>query len=161
MRELPDRLSFQSYTLVTARCREVFEKFDPDGGHVFLPASLETSEGDPIDGPWFYMWCGRIYGAHQVQNTSNITYDASGRGEHYVRNLATPDRCEFFKDMPAWTPTIGNGPSYLSERMFRALNDAGLTGFREYTTRHGFDLMSDDDTWADVITPQNVSHIWL
>ena len=24
-----------------------------------------------------------------------------------------------------------------------------------------FDMLSDDDTWATVVTPRNVSHIWL
>lgn len=159
--ELPDRLTFQKYQLVSERCKDAFERIDPEGGHVFFPARVETPEGAPIGGPWFYMWCGRIYDAHTAENTSNILQDQRVRGTHYDGALATPDRCDFFRDMPVWTISEFPGPRFLSEPVFRALNEAGLTGFREYTTQNGFDLMSDGDSWADVVTPQNVSHIWL
>ena len=62
--ELPDRLTFQDFELVTERCRDVFEEIGPGAGHLHLPAQVETPDARPIGGPWYYMWCGRIYNAH-------------------------------------------------------------------------------------------------
>lgn len=160
-REIPDRLSYQNFTIVSDRCRSFFETEDATAGHLFLPAQLLHTDLTEIPGQWYYMWCGRIYGAKEVQHTSNLEQDVSVKGIHYKRMLATPDRCAFFEKMPVWTIGGSSGPKYLSDDIFKKIKGEGLTGFREFTHRNGFDLMSDDDTWAKVATPQNVSHIWF
>ncbi|MEX3017783.1 imm11 family protein [Gymnodinialimonas hymeniacidonis] len=161
-REVPDRLSYKGHTIVSERCRKVIERIDPDGGHLYMPTRILSEDGEQLGRQYFYMWCGRIYASRERSNTSSITTDAIGNGYHYHTTLATPDRFEFFEHMPVWSgSTVARGPDFLSRSVFEQIKDAGLTGFREYTHRHGMDLKDDHDTWADVITPQNVAHIWM
>ena len=159
--ELPDRLSFQRNTVVSARCRELFERIDPEGGHVFVPASLLTVDKRPVDGEWFYMWCGRFFLVDDAEPTAGVLQDTMTDGLHYKTCFATPDRCEYFKDMPIWG-TIGEpGPRYMSRAIFAQVKEAGLTGFREYTKRWGWEYEHDNQRLTHLVTTQNVSHVWF
>ncbi len=159
--ELPDRLSFDRYTIVSARCRELFERIDPDGGHIYLPASLATANKRSVDGEWFYMWCGRSFLSDSEKNTAGVMEDAITNGFHYEYHLATTDRCKFFEDMPMWTVVGTPGPEYMSQAIFAQVKDAGLTGFREYTKRWGWEYEHDNQRLTHLVTTQNVSHIWF
>ena len=159
--QLPDRLSFQSYTVVSARCRELCERIDPDGGHVYIPASLLKADKKPVGGEWFYMWCCRTFFADKVKQTAAILEDAMMHGFHYERHVATPERCEFFKEIPMWTVIGAPGPKYMSLATFAQVKESGITGFRELTMPDlRYDPKEDDDL-PSAITPPNVSHIWF
>ena len=159
--QLPDRLSFQEFTVVSSRCRELFEQIDPDGGHVYVPASLLTADKEPVDGEWFYMWCGRSFHSNKVVHTAGILEDGMTQGFHHEYHLATRERCEFFKDMPMWTVAGNPGPDYMSQAIFAQVKEAGLTGFREYTMPYLFYYPDEDEDLRNLITPPNVSHIWF
>jgi hypothetical protein len=160
-REMPDRLSYRGHTLVSERCKDLFDKIDPTGGHLYLPAVVKDEEGNPLGCPYYYMWCGRIFASRKTKNTSGAVTDTLGQYVFYT-TLATRDRCEFFLNMPIWTSgTVARGPDHLSRNVFEAIQEAGLTGFREFTHWNGMDWKDDHGSWADVVTPQNVAHIWI
>ena len=159
--ELPDRLSFRNYTVVSARCREFFELVDPNAGHVYVPASLLTANKQPVGGEWFYMWCGRFFGADETEHTAGLMEDTMSHGYHYETCLATPDRCEFFKDIPVWASVGEPGPRYMSLAIFAQVKESGLTGFREYTMPDLRYYPDEDEDLPSLITPPNVSHIWF
>ena len=159
--ELPDRLSFQSDTVVSARCRELLERIDPDGGHIYIPASLLTADKKPVGGEWFYMWCGRTFRADKVKQTAAILEDDMTHGFHYERHVATPERCKYFKDIPMWTVIGEPAPSYMSQATFALVKESGLTGFRESTMPSVLYYPDEDEDLSSLITPPNVSHIWF
>ena len=158
---LPDRLSFGRYTIVSAQCRELFERTDPDGGHIYIPASLLTVEKKPVDGEWFYMWCGRSFFADKKEHTSGIIEDAMTHGIHYECYLAVRDRCEFFKDIPLWTIVGVPGPRYMSRSAFAQVKQSDLTGFWEYTMPQLSYWCDENARMDQMLTPPNVTHIWF
>ena len=124
-------------------------------------ASLLTADKEPVDGEWFYMWCGRSFHSNKVDHTAGIMEDDMTQGFHYEYHLATRERCDFFKDTPMWTVAGNPGPDYMSQAIFDQVKEAGLTGFREYTMPYLFYYPDEDEDLRNLITPPNVSHIWF
>ncbi len=159
--ELPDRVSVAHGTIISARCRDTFERIDPDGGHIYLPTKIHVEGGGLVEGEWYYMWCGRFFVIEKAESQVGELFADEDIDYQSERGFADPRRRAFFEDIPIWTFGSRPGPTFLTQSVFSEVKSASLTGFREYTARHGAGDFKRGVSRSRALTTENVSHIWF
>jgi hypothetical protein len=141
--ELPDIWAWGEFVLVSERAKAVLEASD-DFEHEFIETEIQNEQRQRINGiPYYLMNIRRVvkidelgpYGA--IENKYEMFCPSGSENEFLPVVQRIPELKNHLSQLPMWRQFGNWEVVYLSEAVFQALRDAGITGLDPYTNYDG------------------------